>query len=84
MSTGRNHGKMGNDFVDYELVGGGPMDGKVGHMYWPAPEVRFLCKHTDVYYAAANMPTYTDLYHVYRLSRGTNDKLFYKYEGYST
>ena len=75
---------MHQDYVEYELVGGGPRDGMIGHMYFPAPEVRFLCNQADVYYAAANVPTHTELYHIYRLSRGTNEKLFYKYEGYAT
>lgn len=74
---------MHQDYIEYELIGGGPMDGRVGHMYMPAPEIRFLCKHTDVFFAAANVPTYTDIYHVYKLSRGNAYKIFYRYDGYS-
>lgn len=76
--------KKGQDYVDYELIGGGPRDGAIGHMYNPAPRV--LCKvpQADVYLAAACAPTYTELWHEYRLSRGTTHKLYYTYEGYTT
>lgn len=76
--------KKGEDYVDYELVGGGPRDGFTGHMYTPAPSILFKVPQADVFIACAGMPTHTELYHIYRLSRGTNEKLFYKYEGYAT
>lgn len=76
--------KKGSDYVDYELIGGGPRDGHIGHMYTPAPNILFKVPQADVFIAAANMPTHTELWHEYRLSRGTTIKLFYKYEGYTT
>ena len=63
---------MIDEYVDYELIGGGPSDGAKGHMYVPKPEMRVLCKSGDM----------ADIYHVYRLVRGTRVKLYYRYHGY--
>lgn len=76
--------KKGTDYVDYELIGGGPADGKTGHMYTPLSSVKYKVPQADVFLAAACAPTCTELWHEYRLSWGNTKKLYYKYEGYTT
>jgi hypothetical protein len=66
----------------YELVGGGPMDGDVGHMYTPTPIVKFVVQNNpDVVIASAGVPTPMVYYHTYKLRNGTQTRLFYCYEG---
>lgn len=77
---------MHQEYIEAEYFGGGPRDGEVTHVYSAEREQRFIVPRTDVFYASANMPTHTELFHVYRLdaNRGLErQRIWYRYEGYT-
>jgi hypothetical protein len=79
--------KKGQDYVDYELVGGGPRDGQTGHMYNPAPAIKFRVqniKDPEVFIVSHIAPPEPQaVYHTYKLVRGNTTKLIYQYEGFT-
>jgi predicted proteasome-type protease len=58
-------------YLEYELVGGGPVDGNTGHMYELSPDLTFINtthRRKHVYVLSTEKPEY-------------GKKLYYKYLG---
>lgn len=70
--------------IQVELIGGGPQDGLVDLLDTPIKEIRIAVPRADIFFAAANQPTQTTLFHLYTLHRATQQAIYYKYQGYTT